>query len=178
MNTRQRVGKGASNQLPMKTIPKKIAKSMVGKSNQRILRVRSGHAGRVSLRPSDDTYLAGVRCGSPAALLRARASSSGTGSRRLGSGQPARPPAWIWARQRRARLAASLDGLDELWQHLGDIADNAQVGDGEDRSLPVLVDGDDVLGALHTDHVLSRPRDPARDVDRRLHRLAGLADLK
>ena len=52
-----------------------------------------------------------------------------------------------------------------------------EIRDREDRSLLVLVDGDDVLRALHPDHVLGGPRDPGRDVDRRLDGLAGLADL-
>ena len=47
----------------------------------------------------------------------------------------------------------------------------------EDRRLLVLVDGDDVLRALHAHHVLGRAGDAGGDVDVRLHDLAGLADL-
>src|ERR1019366_3106152 len=56
MNTRQRRGNGARSQLPTKTIPKKIAKSMVGKSNRRVLHVSFRHARLVWLRPPDDTH--------------------------------------------------------------------------------------------------------------------------
>src|SRR5208282_3632874 len=70
------------------------------------------------------------------------------------------------------------DRLDELRDNLGYVADNTQVGDREDRGLAVLVDGDDVLGSLHAHHVLSRARDAASDVDSRLHRFAGLANLE
>ena len=41
----------------------------------------------------------------------------------------------------------------------------------------VLVDGDDVLGALHPHHVLRGAGDAGGDVDGRLHDLARLADL-
>src|SRR5437899_1099578 len=44
-------------------------------------------------------------------------------------------------------LPLGLEGLDQLGQHLVDVADDAEVGDGEDRRFLVLVDGDDVLGA-------------------------------
>ena len=75
------------------------------------------------------------------------------------------------------RSAARLERLDQLGQHLVDVAHDAEVGDTEDRRLLVLVDGDDVLGALHADQVLGRTRDAAGHVDRRLHDLAGLTDL-
>ena len=57
------------------------------------------------------------------------------------------------------------------------VADDAEVADREDRGLGVLVDGDDVLRALHAHHVLGGARDAGGDVDGRLHDLAGLADL-
>ena len=53
-------------------------------------------------------------------------------------------------------------------QDLVHVADDAEVGDPEDRGLGVLVDGDDVLGALHADHVLGG----AGDADRRCRRSA------
>ena len=54
--TRQRVGNGASSQLPTKTIPKKIAKSIAGKSTRPVLHTRSWPRWSVcSLRPPDDT---------------------------------------------------------------------------------------------------------------------------
>src|SRR4051812_4085505 len=39
-------------------------------------------------------------------------------------------------------LPLGLEGLDQLGQHLVDVADDAEVGDGEDRRLLVLVDRD------------------------------------
>src|SRR5882724_9798189 len=42
-----------------------------------------------------------------------------------------------------------LQGLDELGEDLVDVAHDAEVGHREDRRLGVLVDGDDVLRALH-----------------------------
>ena len=57
------------------------------------------------------------------------------------------------------------------------VADDAEVGDPEDRRLAVLVHRDDVVGALHADHVLGGAGDAERDVELRLHDLAGLADL-
>src|SRR4029450_9545963 len=75
------------------------------------------------------------------------------------------------------RSAAGLQRFDQLREDLVDVADDAEVGDREDRSFLVLVDSDDVLRALHPDHVLRGTRDASRDVDRRLHDLAGLTDL-
>ena len=56
-----------------------------------------------------------------------------------------------------SRSAPLLEGLDQLGQHLVDVAHHSEVGDGEDGGFLILVDGDDVLGALHTDHVLGGP---------------------
>src|SRR5690242_3159955 len=76
-------------------------------------------------------------------------------------------------------LGASLGlhGLGELRHDLVEVADHAEVGELEDRGVGVLVDGDDVLRALHADLVLDRAGDPGRQVELRRHRLAGLADL-
>src|SRR5205085_8323508 len=70
-----------------------------------------------------------------------------------------------------------LQRLQQRGDHLVHVADDAEVGDAEDRRLRVLVDGDDVLAALHADHVLRRAGDAAGDVQVRLHDLAGLTDL-
>src|ERR1039458_6927564 len=74
--------------------------------------------------------------------------------------------------------ATSLDRLDELGDHLGEVTDDTEVGDREDGSLRVLVDRDDVLRVLHAHHVQGRPGNPAGDVHHRLHRLAGLTNLE
>src|SRR5918999_5514685 len=70
-----------------------------------------------------------------------------------------------------------LHGVGQLGQDLVQVADHAQIGELEDRRVRVLVDRDDVLGALHADLVLDRTRDARRQVELRRHRLAGLADL-
>src|SRR5205807_7124418 len=71
-----------------------------------------------------------------------------------------------------------LHGLCELGQDLVQVADDAEVGEFEDRRVRVLVDRDDVLRALHPDLVLDRAGDTGREVQLRRHRLAGLADLR
>ena len=81
------------------------------------------------------------------------------------SPRPAAQPA-------RARSAASSAGAD-----LEQVADDDQVGELGDRRVRVAVDRDDRLGGLHPDLVLDRAADPEREVERRLHDLAGLADL-
>src|SRR6185437_6770292 len=73
--------------------------------------------------------------------------------------------------------ALGLERLDQRGEHLVHVAHDPEVRYREDGSLLVLVDGDDVLGALHAHQVLGGTRDPTGHVDRRLHRLAGLADL-
>src|SRR3954451_24706433 len=72
---------------------------------------------------------------------------------------------------------AGLHGLGELGHDLVEVADDAEVGELEDRRVGVLVDRHDVLGALHADLVLDRARDAGRQVELRRDRLAGLADL-
>src|SRR3954469_21259815 len=49
-----------------------------------------------------------------------------------------------------------LHGLGQLRQDLVEIADDAEVGELEDRRVLVLVDRDDVLRGLHADLVLDR----------------------
>ena len=65
----------------------------------------------------------------------------------------------------------------ELGHDLEQIADQAVIGDLEDRRLLVLVDGDDDLRILHAGEMLDRARDADRDVELGRDDLAGLADL-
>ncbi len=58
-----------------------------------------------------------------------------------------------------------------------EITHDAEVGELEDRSVLVLVDGEDVLRRLHADLVLDRARHAESDVELRGDGLAGLADL-
>src|SRR5277367_4734150 len=76
-----------------------------------------------------------------------------------------------------AGSALGLQRLDERREHLVDVAHDPEVGHREDRRLLVLVDGDNVLRALHAHQVLGGARYAAGDVDRRLHRLACLTHL-
>ena len=77
-----------------------------------------------------------------------------------------------------AGLFAELGQLGlELRQHLEQVADQAVIGDLEDRRLLVLVDGDDDLAVLHAGEVLDGARDADGDVELRRDDLAGLADL-
>ena len=70
-----------------------------------------------------------------------------------------------------------LDFLNQLGNDLVQIADNAVGGNVEDGGVLVLVDGDDVLGILHTGNVLDGTGDAQRNVDAGMHGLAGLTDL-
>src|SRR4051794_23063244 len=72
---------------------------------------------------------------------------------------------------------AGLHGLGELGHDLVEVADDAEVGELEDRRVGVLVDRHDVLGALHADLVLDSARDPGGEVELRRDGLARLADL-
>src|SRR5919206_2171727 len=73
---------------------------------------------------------------------------------------------------------AGLDRLGELGDDLVQVADDAEVGELEDRGVRVLVDRHDVVRALHADLVLDRARDAGRQVELRRDGLAGLADLR
>ena len=78
-------------------------------------------------------------------------------------------------------VESALAGLDRVGQLRGDleqVADDAEVGDLEDRRLRILVDRDDRLGRLHAGPVLDGAGDAQRDVQLRRHGLAGLADLE
>src|SRR5207245_9141393 len=75
-----------------------------------------------------------------------------------------------------ARLALlRLDRLGQFRRDLVQVADDAEVGELEDRRVLVLVHRHDVLRALHPDLVLDRARDAEREVELRRDRLAGLA---
>ena len=71
-----------------------------------------------------------------------------------------------------------LHGLGELRQDLVEVADDAEVGELEDRGVRVLVDRHDVLRGLHADLVLDRAGDARREVQLRRDGLARLADLR
>src|SRR5262245_3685893 len=72
---------------------------------------------------------------------------------------------------------AGADKLGDLRRDLMKVADDAEVGEVEDRRVRILVDGDDHAGALHPDLVLDRAGDAERDVELRRHRLARLPHL-
>src|SRR6185503_5289627 len=72
---------------------------------------------------------------------------------------------------------ALLQFFDQLRHDFEEIADDAKIGVLKDRSFGVFVDGNDVLGGLHSREVLHRARDADGEVYVGLDRLAGLADL-
>src|SRR5690349_2864318 len=65
----------------------------------------------------------------------------------------------------------------QLRDDLEQVADEADVGDLEDRRFLVLVDRDDRLRILHSGEVLDGARDADRDIDFGGDDLAGLPDL-
>src|SRR4051812_43051580 len=69
------------------------------------------------------------------------------------------------------------DRLLELRHEFEEIADEAEIGNLEDRRLGVLVDRDDCAGVLDAGEVLDRAGNADRDVELRRDDLAGLADL-
>src|SRR3954452_8396565 len=77
-----------------------------------------------------------------------------------------------------ALAPAGLHRLGQLGQDLVEVADDAEVGELEDRGVCVLVDGHDVLRGLHADLVLDRAGDARRQVQLRRDGLARLADLR
>src|SRR2546421_3836804 len=72
----------------------------------------------------------------------------------------------------------SLELFGQLRHHLEEVADDAVVGDLEDRRLGVLVDGHDHLGGAHAGQVLDGARDTEAQVELGRDRTAGLADLE
>src|SRR3954452_4950111 len=77
-----------------------------------------------------------------------------------------------------ALALAGLHRLGELGEDLVEVADDAEVGELEDRRVGVLVDGHDVLRGLHADLVLDRAGDARGEVQLRRDGLARLADLR
>src|SRR3954447_15001808 len=107
-------------------------------------------------------------------LMNSRRESTG-GGKSIGATLPFAPP-WLPV----LAMSAALPGLHrrgELREDLVQVADDAEVGELEDRGVGVLVDRDDVLRGLHADLVLDRAGDPGREVELRRDGLAGLADL-
>src|SRR5688500_2103310 len=81
------------------------------------------------------------------------------------------PPRSSCSRRSRSEL------LGQLRDDLEQVADQADVGDLEDRRVLVLVDGDDDLAVLHSGKVLDRAGDTDGDINLRSDDLAGLTDL-
>src|SRR6478672_453292 len=65
----------------------------------------------------------------------------------------------------------------ELWQDGEQIADEAVIGNLEDRGLGILVDGDDDFRIFHAGEMLYGAGNADGDVKLWRHHLAGLADL-
>src|SRR6266576_3714891 len=80
-------------------------------------------------------------------------------------------------RHRRRSRAPLAEFLGEFRQRLEQIGDQAVIRDLKDRSLFILVDGDDHLGILHAGKMLDRAGDADRDIELRRHHFAGLAYL-
>src|SRR6185369_13339396 len=74
-------------------------------------------------------------------------------------------------------LLALTELLVEFGQNLEQIADQAVIGDLENRRFLVLVDRDDDLRVLHAGEMLDRTGNADREVQLRRDDLAGLADL-
>src|SRR4051812_46121196 len=72
---------------------------------------------------------------------------------------------------------ASSELAYEFGHDLEQVADQAEIGDLEDRRVLVLVDRDDRLAVLHAGEMLDRARNADRDIDFGGDDLAGLADL-
>jgi len=76
-----------------------------------------------------------------------------------------------------ADLFCLFDSFDQLRHDLEQVADDAVIGDFENRSVGVLIDGDDRARSLHADQVLNCAGDPDCQVQLRRDGLAGTADL-
>src|SRR5581483_11488071 len=72
---------------------------------------------------------------------------------------------------------ALLYQLGQLWNDLVHVADDAEIGELEDRRVRILVDRDDDVRALHAHLVLDSAGDAERDIELRRDRLTRLADL-
>src|SRR5690242_4862703 len=77
-----------------------------------------------------------------------------------------------------ARRPSQLQCLLQFRQELEQVADQAIVGDREDRRVGILVDGDDDLRILHAGEVLDRAGYATGNVEVGGNHLAGLADLE
>ena len=80
-------------------------------------------------------------------------------------------------RRVRAAGVVGLELLRQLRHDFEQVADEADVGDLEDRRVLVLVDRDDGLGVLHSGEMLDRAGNADRDIEVWRDDLAGLADL-
>src|SRR4029079_6941543 len=69
------------------------------------------------------------------------------------------------------------DRLDYCGNDLEQVADDAVVGNFEDRGVGILVDVDHRARSLHADQVLNRPGDAEREVQLRRNGLPGASDL-
>src|ERR1700722_4796633 len=142
---------GLRSQFTVKATAKKSAKSMVGKS------IGSDQRIAPTVPPVARSERARIARESPEWPRHSRLNSlrpcqhrPPCPNRSGGRPEPGTPGA--------AGSALGLQRLDERRQHLVHVADDAEVGDREDRGLLVLVDGDDVLGALHPHQVLGGAR--------------------
>src|SRR6476646_10596955 len=77
----------------------------------------------------------------------------------------------------RRTSSLSLERLDHGGNDFEQVADDAVLGDLEDRRVGVLVDGDDGLAALHADQMLDGAGDAEREIELRGDGLAAAADL-
>src|SRR2546426_1393154 len=84
----------------------------------------------------------------------------------------------VWSSFMRSFLEELLELLRQLRHDLEEVADDAVVGDLEDRRLGVLVDGHDHLRRAHAGQVLDRARDAEAHVELGRDRPARLADLE
>src|SRR5579859_646742 len=75
------------------------------------------------------------------------------------------------------RLFCFLQFLGERGHDFENVADDAVIGDFENRRVLIFVDGDDGARALHADDVLDVSADPEREVKFWRDGLAGAADL-
>src|SRR5205823_5305153 len=81
------------------------------------------------------------------------------------------------------RLAASASRLAlQLFDKLGhesiNVADEAEIGDVEDRRIGITIDGHNGARVLHSGQVLDRSGNAERDIKLRRHDFACLANLQ
>jgi len=65
----------------------------------------------------------------------------------------------------------------DFWQDGECVTNDAEVGDGENGSVLIFVDGDNVFGTLHTCQVLNSPTDADGNIERWFHGFARLTNL-